>query len=319
MLARALVLPELIENKLSLDDQKLIRFGFSIARSVDILAFNCDLRLISAALSTSAATKIYIVSSHSPISKRLSSGALAMLLSGLCTDYDVVLASELGYFHDVLCRAGAVLSKPVVSSVYGLLEDDVFVRSVCTDRLTQHVTCSFAKPWLVSVRLSRVSTGRQPLPSSNSFQLLDFSFNSSLEVVSCTKLISSDSGRRLSEAQIVIAGGKSFGSAEAFSQYLVPLAAKLNAAVGATRAAVDAGYAPAEWQIGQTGQIITPKLYVAFGISGSSQHMMGVRGAQTVIAVNLNANAPIMSQADFGLVADMFEVIPKIIAKLSQV
>ncbi|MFP3039122.1 MAG: FAD-binding protein [Candidatus Hodgkinia cicadicola] len=87
-------------------------------------------------------------------------------------------------------------------------------------------------------------------------------------MVSCTKLIPSRNSRRLSSAEIVVAGGKSFGSAEAFPQYLVPLAAKLNAAVGATRAAVDAGYAPTEWQIGQTGQIITPKLYVAFGISG---------------------------------------------------
>ncbi|MFP3039121.1 MAG: hypothetical protein ACKESB_00090 [Candidatus Hodgkinia cicadicola] len=87
----------------------------------------------------------------------------------LCTDYDAVVASDLGYFHDVLRRAGAVLGKPVVSGVYDLLEGGVFARSVCTDRLAQHVTCRFAKPWLVSARLAHISAGRQPLPSSNSF------------------------------------------------------------------------------------------------------------------------------------------------------
>ncbi len=319
VLAKALVLPELLENKLSLDDQKLLHFGHTIAQSVDVLAFSCSLSAAAAAFA--AAAKIYVVSSRSPISKRLSSRALAMLLSGLSVDYDVVLASESGYFHDALCGAGAVLNKSVVSGVYEVLKDGVFVRSACADRLAQHVVCNFSKPWLVSVKLTHVIVANQLqlAPAAASLQVLDCNFDSNLEVLSCVKSNSSIGCLPLADAKVVIAGGRSFGSAEAFSRYLVPLAAKLNAAIGATRAAVDAGYAPAECQIGQTGQIIAPRLYVAFGISGSSHHMMGVRRAQTVVAVNLDAGAPIMAQADFGLVADMFEVIPKVMSKLSLV
>lgn len=120
----------------------------------------------------------------------------------------------------------------------------------------------------------------------------------------------------LCSAEIVIAGGRAFGSAETFNKYLQPLALKLNAAVGASRAAVEAGFAPSECQIGQTGKCIAPELYIAFGISGSHHHMVGVRDSKLILAVNTDTNAPIAKLADYTIVADFHELIPRLLAFL---
>ncbi|AHL31018.1 MAG: Electron transfer flavoprotein large subunit [Candidatus Hodgkinia cicadicola] len=311
VLTKVLVAVDAFDNVLA---PRLIECAKALAHAVDALALNYA-PTFATELELRART-LYLVSQSRLVSKRVSSPSLASLLCALSAGYDAIVVDSATYWHDIIARAAAVLNKPVVSNVCSVLtvSRGEFVRSVCAGRVMQHVRCVCNRPWLLSINTSSFKAFKSNLPPAG-LRVIQHAMAQCCVPLKrgCSKNVGLPT---LCNAEVVIAGGRAFGSAETFNKYLRPLAAKLNAAVGASRAAVEAGLAPLECQIGQTGKSVAPKLYIAFGISGSHHHMIGVRDSKLILAVNISANSPITKLADYTVVADLHEIIPRLLAFL---
>jgi len=235
---------------------------------------------------------------------------VANLLVAIKQEYQVILAAHTSFSRNVLPRAAALLDVAMISDVLEIKADNTYVRSIYAGNI--HTTIQ--------------STDALQILTVHSSNFAAAGIGGSAEVFSIeapaafvgTRWLSetrSQSDRpALSSAKIVVSGGRSLGSAEKFEQVLSPLAAKLGAALGATRAAVDAGFAPNDIQVGQTGVVVAPELYIAVGVSGAVQHTYGMKDSRIVVAINQDPDAPIFQVADYGLVADLFEAVPALTA-----
>ncbi|MGP1915420.1 MAG: FAD-binding protein [Candidatus Hodgkinia cicadicola] len=311
--SKVLVLPEFVNGVLTNDAQLLLNFANENSSSVDVLAINCGLPFV---LSIEV-SKVYILASNAPTIIRAASTGIALLVTALSARYDAIFVSRASCYHDSLSRASALLNKVVITNVIEIAPDGTFLRTIPSGLLTHRVRYLGSRPCLVSVNVaSRKFKPFQPSVQPKNVQLVQFGSLASarFNVLSCIKRKSAAyrDCLPLSEASFVVAGGKSFETAHSFERYLIPLAKRFKGAVGASRSAVEAGIAPPSCQIGQTGAIISPKIYVAFGISGSIQHMAGVINADLIIAVNYDAKAPIIKRSDFSLIANMFEALSKL-------
>ncbi|MFP3039079.1 MAG: electron transfer flavoprotein subunit alpha/FixB family protein [Candidatus Hodgkinia cicadicola] len=311
--SKVLVLPEFVNGVLTNDARLLLSFANENATSVDALAINCDL---PSALSIGV-SKVYVLASNAPTHVRAANAGIALLISALSLRYDAVLVARTSHFHDSLCRASAVLNKVAITNVFEIASDGCFIRTTPSGRLMQRVRYIAGRPCLLSINVAATKCKPvQPSAQTKALQLVHFDPISSarFNVTSCVKRKSTayQGCVPLSEASFVVAGGASFKSARLFERCLVPLARRFKGAVGASRSAVEAGFAPPTCQIGQTGAIISPKIYVAFGISGSIQHMAGATGSNLIIAINCDAKAPIIKRSDFSLIANMFEAFAKL-------
>ncbi|CAN7161133.1 electron transfer flavoprotein subunit alpha/FixB family protein [Devosia sp. LjRoot3] len=238
--------------------------------------------------------------------------SIANSLESLAQRYQSVSASASSVGKDVIPRLAAKLDIQPVTDIVEILGTNRFTRPIYAGNALETVT----DPQPQHLLTFRASAFR-PAASGNAAPVenLDLTVTSAARFLAAHRTESDTPD--LATAQIVIGGGVSVGSAEGF-QLIEKLGKTLGAAVGATRAAVDAGYAPNDWQIGQTGKIIAPDLYIAIGISGALQHLAGIQGAKKIFAINTDPEAPLVKIADVALIGDLFEIVPQLIAELEK-
>ena len=238
---------------------------------------------------------------------------VALQVLAISKDYGHLLFPATAHGKNIAPRVAALLDVGQISDAMKVLAADTFERPIYAGNAIATVQSSDAIK-VITVR----TTGFDPAPASGgsaAVRNLDAVADSGLSAYLGSEIAKSDRPE-LTAAKIIVSGGRAMGSNEKFMAVLTPLADKLGAALGASRAAVDAGYAPNDWQVGQTGKIVAPQLYIACGISGAIQHLAGMKDSKVIVAINKDAEAPIFSVADYGLEADLFVAVPELVASL---
>ncbi|UCM24285.1 electron transfer flavoprotein subunit alpha/FixB family protein [Ensifer adhaerens] len=233
---------------------------------------------------------------------------LAALIVSLAGNYDTIVSAATSVGKNVMPRVAALLDVSQVSEIIEVVSSDTFKRPIYAGNAIQTVQTTEAKR-VITVRTASFASA--PEGGSAAIESVSAAANPGVSSFVADALSSSDRPE-LTSAKIIISGGRALGSSEKFRQVILPVADKLGAAVGASRAAVDAGYAPNDWQVGQTGKVVAPDLYIACGISGAIQHLAGMKDSKVIVAINKDEEAPIFQVADYGLVADLFDALPEL-------
>ena len=233
---------------------------------------------------------------------------LSALIVSLAGSYDTIIAAATSTGKNVMPRVAALLDVAQVSEITEVVSADTFKRPIYAGNAIQTVQATDARR-VITVRTASFAAAAEG--GSAPVETIAAAANPDLSTFVKDALSASDRPE-LTSAKIIISGGRALGSAEKFREVILPVADKLGAAVGASRAAVDAGYAPNDWQVGQTGKVVAPDLYIACGISGAIQHLAGMKDSKVIVAINKDEEAPIFQVADYGLVADLFDVLPEL-------
>ncbi|GIL01474.1 MAG: electron transfer flavoprotein subunit alpha [Alphaproteobacteria bacterium] len=238
---------------------------------------------------------------------------VAALIVSLAAGYDCFVAAATSSGKNIMPRVAALIDVMQVSDVTAVVAPDTFERPIYAGNAIQTVQSTDASK-VITVRTAGFQAAGaggsaliETVPAADDPGLTRF-----LEAA-----LSKTDRPELTSARVIISGGRALGSKEKFMEVILPVADKLGAAVGASRAAVDAGYAPNDWQVGQTGKVVAPDLYIACGISGAIQHLAGMKDSKVIVAINKDEEAPIFQVADYGLVADLFQVLPEFQKALS--
>lgn len=284
-----------------------------LGTSLDVLASGCDCDAYARELATlDGVHRVRLLDAPHYAQGELEN--LALALAQLAGAYDYVLMPASVFGKALGARMAAMLDVAPLTDVVGILDGETFRRPIYAGNLIETLRC-VERVKLLSVRASAFPPAgpRSGAPAS----VEPLAAGPDLGVSRLLGRTLADLSRpELGSARMVVAGGRGLGSAEAFRDLLEPLATRLGAALAATRAAVDAGFAPNAWQVGQTGRVVAPALYLAVGISGAAQHLAGMRGARVIVAINTDPEAPLMQLADYSLVGSAEEILPALLAAL---
>ena len=241
--------------------------------------------------------------------------SVAGLLISLACGYDALVAPSTANGRNIMPRVAALLDVMQISDMMKVIGPDTFERPIFAGNVIETVRSHDAKKvFTVRTTAFQAAGSGATAPIEAIETIVDRGTSSILS----EELIKSDRPE-LATAKIVISGGRGLQSEENFAKYIEPVADQLHAAMGASRAAVDAGYAPNDWQVGQTGKIIAPELYIAVGISGAIQHLAGMKDSKVIVAINKDADAPIFGVADYGIVGDLYELLPELSSELKKI
>jgi electron transfer flavoprotein alpha subunit len=302
------------DNK-SLKDatSKALTAARAIGGEVHVLVAGSGAKAVAdAAAKLEGVTKV-LLADGAPYEHALAEPVAALIVS-LAGNYDAILAASTTTGKNIMPRVAALLDVMQISEIVKVVAPDTFERLIYAGNAIQTVKSKDAKK-VITVRTSTFqATGEGGSASiENASAAADPGISSFVG-----EELSKSERPELTSAKIIISGGRAMQSRENFTKYIEPVADKLGAAVGASRAAVDAGYAPNDWQVGQTGKVVAPELYVAVGISGAIQHLAGMKDSKVIVAINKDEEAPIFQVADYGLVADLYQALPELAAELAK-
>lgn len=300
-----LVVAEHDNATLSEQTAKALSAAIQIGGDIDILVAGKGAQGAADAAAKLAGVNKVLLAESDALEHQMAEPLAATILS-LASDYDTLIAPATTNGKNVMPRVAALLDVMQISEVTNVIDPDTFQRPIYAGNAIQTVQSTDEKK-VLTIRTA-------------SFKAAETGGNATVETVGAgaapelstfIENITAKSDRpELTAAKIIVSGGRALGSQEKFNELLLPLADKLHAAVGASRAAVDAGYAANDLQVGQTGKVVAPELYIAIGISGAIQHLAGMKDSRVIVAINKDEDAPIFQIADYGLVGDLFEIIP---------
>ena len=308
-----LLLAELSGGALAPATAKALSAAKGLGGDVHILVAGSD----TAAAAQSAAklggvTKV-LVADAPHLANGLAEEVAALILS-LAGGYSAIVAPATAFGKNILPRVAAKLDVMQISDIIKVISSDTFERPIYAGNAIQTVQSSEATK-IITVRTAAFPSEAE----GGSAAIENVNVPAPIGTATFEKAELTKSDRpELTAARIVISGGRGMGNGENFTKYIAPVADRLGAAMGASRAAVDAGFVPNDWQVGQTGKVVAPDLYIAVGISGAIQHLAGMKDSKVIVAINKDGEAPIFQVADYGLVADLFQALPELDAELQK-
>jgi len=308
---RTLIIAEHDNQHLNPAILALISAAQQLTSSIDVLIIGCKVQPLAQTVATIAGVSKVLVADAVDYTHHLAENS-AYVVVELAKNYQYILAAATTFGKNLLPRVAALVDVSPLSDIIRIIDKDTFVRPIYAGNALATVQSNDTIKVLTirPASFEKVSATQAPAPIENLSLTIP---NVDAQFISHH---SNPSERPdLSAAEIVVSGGRGMQSGENFS-LLIEIADKLGAAIGASRAAVDAGFVPNDLQVGQTGKIIAPKLYIAVGISGAIQHLAGMKDSKVIVAINKDPDAPIFQIADYGLVGDLFEILPQLSAQL---
>jgi electron transfer flavoprotein alpha subunit len=298
---------------LGASNAKAMSAAKALGQDVHVLVAGSDCKAVAdAAAKLDGAGKVLLA--DAPHLGHALAEEMAVLITGLMGAYDAAVAASTASSKNFMPRVAALLDVMQISDIIKVVSPDTFERPIYAGNAIQTVQ-STDKKKVITVR----TTAFPAVGSGGSAPVDTVSVPAAVGLSSFEKAEIQKSDRpELTAAKIVVSGGRGLQSGENFKKYIEPVADQLGAAVGASRAAVDAGYMPNDYQVGQTGKVVAPELYIAVGISGAIQHLAGMKDSKIIVAINKDGEAPIFQVADYGLVGDLFQVLPEMKAELEK-